>query len=272
MPFHWLGHEGSSHNGPDEWSRLSLGVVHDDEQDLRHALLLHKSSELGLAAVCPDRPGAPLNPMRIELDSVSFSYRGGGDERLILDGASAQLLPGRFTVVMGPSGCGKSTLFRLIDGTLRPDSGQIRPSGTAHGIGRIFQDYRLVPFLSARDNVLLAQELVAPRSSRPDAGDLLDRLGLADRADSVVSSLSGGEQQRVAIARALSTAPDVLLADEPTGALDEEATESITRLLSDLAHEGGLLVVAATHDPAVAAHADVVLRFRRHGLAVVDEG
>ncbi|WP_136191930.1 ATP-binding cassette domain-containing protein [Actinomyces procaprae] len=204
------------------------------------------------------------------LDRMGFAY-GGAGERVIYRGVTCRLAAGRLHAVMGPSGSGKTTLFRLITGELEPDTGTIELAGTggARRVSQVYQDYRLVPYLTAVENVKLAQEFASAGGgvgTFPDAAALLGRLGLAGQADAAVSSLSGGEQQRVAIARALATAPQVLLADEPTGAVDEQATREIAQRFADLAHDDGLLVLVATHDPVVAEYADVVLRIHDHDL------
>lgn len=208
--------------------------------------------------------------LELTFDSVGFAY-GGMGERVIYRGVTCRLAAGRLHAVMGPSGSGKTTLFRLITGELEPDTGTIELTGTggARRVSQVYQDYRLVPYLTAVENVILAQEFASAGGgvgTFPDAAALLGRLGLAGQTDAPVSSLSGGEQQRVAIARALATAPQVLLADEPTGAVDEQATREIAQRFADLAHDDGLLVLVATHDPVVAGYADVVLRIRDHDL------
>ncbi|WP_172191822.1 ATP-binding cassette domain-containing protein [Actinomyces faecalis] len=201
---------------------------------------------------------------------MGFSYRGVR-ERVIYRDVTCRLTAGRLYAVMGPSGAGKTTLFRLITGDLGPDTGTIKFTGAdgSRRVAQVYQDYRLVPYLTSVENVKLAQEFASASGGvgpLPDAAALLEKLGLAGRAEAVVGSLSGGEQQRVAIARALATAPQVLLADEPTGAVDETATREIAQRFVDLAHDDGLLVLVATHDPVVAEHADVVLRIRDHDL------
>lgn len=218
------------------------------------------------------------------LDGVGFSY----GRRVILENARAAFAPGSATALMGPSGSGKTTLLRLMDGSLRPDAGSVllddRPMdgiGRGERLGslcaRVFQDYRLVPYLSVRDNIMLAVEAAGRRGGHSrktggmavDAGmvdGLLDRVRLHGYADREAGELSGGEQQRVAIARALVLNPRVVLADEPTGALDETNTGAVARLLVDIAHERNAIVIIATHDPMVARGCDRILRIHGHGL------
>lgn len=219
------------------------------------------------------------------LDGVGFSYGA----RVILDGADAVFPSGSATALMGPSGSGKTTLLRLMDGSLKPDAGSVLLDGEPVAeIGRgellgslcmrVFQDYRLVPYLSVRDNIMLAVEASQRhgryRSPGSDGAsvdadgvdELLDRVHLHGYADREAGELSGGEQQRVAIARALVLRPRVILADEPTGALDEGNTMVVADLLADIARERDAVVVIATHDPVVARACDRVLRIHEHGL------
>lgn len=210
--------------------------------------------------------------MHLTLDDVSFSYPDGDGERTIFRSLHHKFTSGTLSALVGPSGSGKTTLFRLISGEEVPDSGEIRfvDDDGEHckvTISRIFQEYRLVPYLTALENIQLAQEVHGTLAAHPDAArDLLDRLGLAHRADAVTAQLSGGEQQRVAIARALIDHPDVILADEPTGALDADNTSAIISLLAELARDLDLLVIAATHDPVVADLSQRTLRIRDQRL------
>lgn len=169
------------------------------------------------------------------------------------------------TVVMGPSGSGKSTLLRVIAGLQTPDSGTVeingqpvaRPSWKSAGdlrVALIHQDYRLVQFLTVGENVLLAAEMRGIRTTTDSAAAALSRVGLEHiSVDRLPATLSGGEQQRVAIARALMCGAEVLLADEPTGALDAANTEIVTEILVSIGAQEGLDVVIATHDPLVAS-------------------
>nr|WP_076388679.1 ATP-binding cassette domain-containing protein [Vaginimicrobium propionicum] len=218
--------------------------------------------------------------MSLELVDLGFEYRSDKQVRLIFDGATATFLPGNFYALMGPSGSGKTTFFRLVARELQPTAGRIQISGRdlktippeelrSSIICRIFQEYLLIPFLTPLENLLLAREIAVGHSDKADhkrALNLLERVGMGEYASRVVESLSGGEQQRVAIARALMGSASVLLADEPTGALDSENTEQIALLLADLAHTEGMVIVAGTHDNGFADHADSIVRIRENKL------
>ncbi|MFI8850530.1 ABC transporter ATP-binding protein [Streptomyces sp. NPDC053499] len=202
-----------------------------------------------------------------------------------LRGVDAELPRGSFTAVMGPSGSGKSTLLQCAVGLDRPTAGSVRIAGTEltrmgsraltrlrrERIGFVFQSFNLLPALTAQQNVALPLRLAGgpTRRSRDAAGAALARVGLADRAHRRPAELSGGQQQRVALARALVTEPEVICADEPTGALDPTTAEEVLALLRESVDELGATVLMVTHDPAAAAHADRVL-FLADGL-LVDE-
>ena len=203
------------------------------------------------------------------LDRVGFAY-GGTGERVIYRDVTCRLTAGRLHAVMGPSGSGKTTLFRLITGELEPDTGTIELTGAGgvRRVSQVYQDYRLVPYLTAVENVVLAQEFASAGGgvgTLPDATALLDKLGLTGQANAAVGSLSGGEQQRVAIARALATAPQVLLADEPTGNLDERTGEAIMQLIIDVCREQNTALLLVTHNLDFAARTDRCLVLR-HGI------
>jgi ABC-type lipoprotein export system ATPase subunit len=188
---------------------------------------------------------------------------------------------GEALAVMGPSGCGKSTLLHLLGGLDRPSAGEVWLNGRRtdrlgdvglaelrrREIGFVFQAYHLMDELTARENIELPA-LVAgrsPRQARGRARDLLDRVGLADRADHLPPALSGGQRQRIAIARALVNEPLVVLADEPTGNLDSAATLDVLRLFENL-RVSGLTLVIVTHDERVAAVADRMISMRDGAL------
>ncbi|GAB2954944.1 ABC transporter ATP-binding protein [Nonomuraea fastidiosa] len=199
----------------------------------------------------------------VGLDQVRKHY----GETVALDGVSLEIRAGEAVAVMGPSGCGKSTLLNLIAGLDRPSSGRVVVHGEDLGamnetglalfrrrrVGMIFQFFNLIDDLSALDNVALAAQLTGTTAAqaRRRALDLLDELGIAGRARMYPAVLSGGERQRVAVARALMNRPAVLLADEPTGALDSHSGEQVMDLLLDL-HQIGQTLLLVTHDERLA--------------------
>lgn len=210
----------------------------------------------------------------VVVESVSKSFEDG---RIVaLDGVSLRLAPGEFASVVGPSGCGKSTLLNLIGALDVPDSGTIEVGGTdlrhlpdpsryrASTVGFVFQFHYLIATLSARENVqvpMIGRGL--PRRERVSkAGELLRACAIEHRASASPTTLSGGERQRVAIARALTNDPKLLLADEPTGALDSATGAQIVDLLLRLRDERGMTIVLVTNDDVVAGAADRTLRIR----------
>jgi len=218
------------------------------------------------------------------VDTVMLAARGlhkeyGKDDGLIraVDGVDLEVVRGETVAVMGPSGCGKSTLLHLLGGLDRATSGEIwlagqridkmSERGTAairrDDVGFVFQAFHLMDELTAVENVELPVLLAgrSPRTARRRAAELLDRVGLADRARHLPSQLSGGQRQRVAIARALANEPLIVLADEPTGNLDSEATLEILRLFEQL-HGAGQTLVIVTHDSRIAATADRLIGMR----------
>jgi putative ABC transport system ATP-binding protein len=225
------------------------------------------------------KAGAELGvPRRAEaLVQVSnVSKRYGGSGQAALDGVSLQIAPGEAVAVMGPSGSGKSTLLNLIAGLDKPTSGTVTVAGRQvdtlgetglarfrrEQVGMIFQFFNLLEDLTVADNVLLPAQLAGTRRStaRSRASRLMTELGIGQYSDAYPGRLSGGERQRVAIARALINAPALLLADEPTGALDSANGEAIGRLLVGLNQSGQTLVVV-THSPELAArYAQRVIR------------
>jgi putative ABC transport system ATP-binding protein len=219
----------------------------------------------------------------VELRSLTKLYREGDGERAVLRDVSATLWLGEIVVLVGRSGSGKSTLLNLVSGIDRPTSGTVLVNGTdltalderartlfrREHIGFIFQFFNLVPLLTVAENLLLPLELVgrADASGRARAGELLERVGLADRARAYPDRLSGGEQQRLAVARALVHDPALVLADEPTGNLDAETAKVVLGLLDQLARELGKTVVMATHSTEVVGVADRVFLIQ-HGQLV----
>jgi putative ABC transport system ATP-binding protein len=201
----------------------------------------------------------------IRLDDVAKVYQA--DAPPALAEVSMEVAAGEVVAVMGPSGSGKSTLLNLIAGLDRPTSGTVTVAGRridslsetalarfrARHVGIIFQFFNLLDDLTVEDNVLLPAQLAGAsrRQARARAGELLARMGIDQHRDEYPARLSGGQRQRVAIARALVNSPELLLADEPTGALDTASGEQIGRLLRDL-NAGGQTLVLVTHDPALA--------------------
>ncbi len=206
-----------------------------------------------------------------ELTDVRKTFRRGKGTVQALDGVDLTVDGGEFLAVQGPTGQGKSTLLLLLGGLDRPTSGSVLFEGRdlaqlpeselaglrADEFGFVFQTFNLIPTLTAQENVETALVPSAvPKGERHDlALAMLEELGLADRAAHLPSELSGGQQQRVAIARALVKEPRVLLADEPTGNLDEKTRDEIIGLLEQLWSERGLTLVVVTHDTAVARRA-----------------
>jgi putative ABC transport system ATP-binding protein len=194
-----------------------------------------------------------------------------------LRGVDLSVQPGEFVALMGPSGCGKSTLLNLVAGLDIPDEGEITVAGEAvtgrsedelarmrrRHIGLVFQFFNLLESMTVLENVALPAVIAGRRRKMAEtrAADLLDLLGIGDKAGAVPGVLSGGQRQRLAIARALANEPTLLLADEPTGALDSEGGEEVIELLARL-HRSGQTIVLVTHDAGVAAAAGRVVRMR----------
>jgi len=240
----------------------------------------------------PEPPAAPATndllgePIGLELHDVVRVHRMGEVEVTALRGVSLSIAPGEFVAVMGPSGCGKSTLLSLVGGLDRPTQGTIVAGGRKlssmrdrqladyrlHHVGTIFQSFNLIPTLTALDNVALPMTLggVPPGQRRDRSRRLLEKVGLADRMKFRPTRLSGGEQQRVSVARALANRPGLILADEPTGNLDEAAGQGVLELIREM-HGLGATVVMVTHDPDVAAVAQRIVRMR-NGSIVEDPG
>jgi putative ABC transport system ATP-binding protein len=199
----------------------------------------------------------------VRVSDLTKTYQGGVTGAL--NGISLAIEEGEFTAVMGPSGSGKSTLLNLIAGLDRPTSGSVTVAGTDLGrlgesglarfrrdhIGFVFQFFHLLPNLTALENVLIPAQLKSRTSAEAAGRKLLDQLGIAAVADRYPAKLSGGQQQRVAIARALINRPALLLADEPTGALDTTSGEQVMSLLAEL-HRQGQTIVLVTHDAKLA--------------------
>lgn len=221
----------------------------------------------------------------LRFHDLTKSYYEGDVRRVVLQNAHAEFQSGEITAILGKSGSGKSTLLNLISGIDIPDGGQIwvnereltalpereRTLFRRSQIGFIFQFFNLIPTLTVGENISLPLEL--NRVPRPDAQqkarDLLEAVGLADRWDTFPEKLSGGEQQRVALARALIHDPLLILADEPTGNLDEETGAQMMSLLARLARERNRTLLIVTHSLEAASHADRLLRLS-HGQLIAE--
>jgi putative ABC transport system ATP-binding protein len=219
-----------------------------------------------------------------ELSGVSKVYRAGTRTVEALSGVDLTVADGEWLAIRGRTGHGKSTLLNLLGGLDRPTAGQVRLDGLdvgrlgdaeltkvrAHAIGFVFQTFNLVPTLSAAENVetALIPLRVAGAARRHRVAAALDSVGLGDRAAHLPAELSGGQQQRVAIARALVKEPRVLLADEPTGNLDEDTRDEIIALLEKLWRERGLTLVIVSHDGAIAHRAQRTAVISRGRLTV----
>jgi putative ABC transport system ATP-binding protein len=218
----------------------------------------------------------------ISLTDIFKAYDDSGDQRVIFDGMTAVFPSGEFSVIMGKSGVGKSSLLNLISGIDLPGKGRItigphrvcemndtqRTIFRRQHIGFVYQSFNLIPVLTVLENVTLVAELdgVSLHIAREKAISLLDKVGLSDRCHRYPDNLSGGEQQRVAIVRSLVNDPDILLADEPTGNLDQETGNLVLKMLTDLAKNSGKTLIMVTHSPEAIAYSDQVYVVADHTL------
>jgi putative ABC transport system ATP-binding protein len=211
----------------------------------------------------------------VELKEVSFAYGTGELRRLVLREVDLSVAPGEIVILTGPSGSGKTTLLTLIGALRAMQLGSARVLGQEllgaseservrlrRRIGFIFQNHNLLGFLTARQNVAMALELdgaLGERERMERAGAMLDAVGLAEHREKKPANLSGGQRQRVAIARALAGEPGLILADEPTAALDKQTGQEVVRLLRDLAKGRGVPILLVTHDPRILDLADRII-------------
>jgi putative ABC transport system ATP-binding protein len=209
----------------------------------------------------------------VVIESLTKSYGAGPSRITAIDQVSLSFPAGSFTAVMGPSGSGKSTLLQCAAGLDRPDSGKVAVGGTELSglsetaltrlrrdrVGFVFQSFNLMPSLTTAQNVELPLRLAGRKADPKAVRAALATVALADRAGHRPSELSGGQQQRVAIARALVTTPQVLFADEPTGALDTRTSRDVLWLLRGMVTEQQQTIIMVTHDPMAAAYADRVI-------------
>ena len=215
----------------------------------------------------------------LEFKNVSKWFNGAQGKVSALKGISFSVRPGELLAVRGPSGCGKTTLLLTAGGLLRPSDGQMSLDGQdpyalspemrsrlrARTIGFVFQQFHLIPYLTVRQNIMTASLAVPLKEASERAQQLISRFGLDDRADHVPARLSTGERQRTALARALLNEPKVIMADEPTGNLDEDNAQTVFGYLGQYVSDGGC-VLLVTHDDRAAAHATRSLQMNRGQL------
>ncbi|MDX2258851.1 MAG: ABC transporter ATP-binding protein [Hyphomicrobiaceae bacterium] len=229
-----------------------------------------------------DRTGFPLLVAR----GITKEFGSGAGIVQVLKGVDLDLQPGELTLLMGPSGSGKTTLLSILGCILSQTTGTLEiarhsttglgPEGMAdlrrHHVGFVFQGYNLFPTLTAQENVMLALDVRGkmPADAPERAAAALDAVGLAHRMTAYPSKLSGGQKQRVAIARALAGEPSVILADEPTAALDSESGQSVMALMVDVSRDKSRAVLAVTHDHRILKFADRIIRIE-DGYIVGDE-
>jgi putative ABC transport system ATP-binding protein len=233
----------------------------------------------------PKQPSIPVATPLLGAEHVRKIYRTGAGEVWALRDVDLTVTAGEFVAVMGPSGSGKTTLLNCLSGLDDIDGGRVlvdgralhemsdaeRTRNRAASMGFVFQQFNLIPVLSAVENVEVPLLLAGIRSheARRRATETLDRVGLGHRTNHRPNELSGGEQQRVTIARALAGRPRVVWADEPTGALDSESADDVMRLMTDL-HREGLTLILVTHDPTVGALAPRMIRMRDGAITADD--
>lgn len=221
-------------------------------------------------------PLAATNPDIISVRDLRKVYHVGDLDVHALRGVDLDVRHGEFLAVIGPSGSGKSTLFHILGGLAPASSGQVLIDGMnlaqmtdsqrtgmrQKKVGFVFQKYNLLPNLTARDNIAMAQSLAHVNTPPPNFEQILEMLKITHRLDHRPRALSGGEQQRVAIARALVNQPAILLADEPTGNLDSENSDTVLRILRDLNTSTRQTILMITHNPEAAAFADRIIAMR----------
>jgi putative ABC transport system ATP-binding protein len=222
-------------------------------------------------------------PPAVKLEGLFKSYREAEREHVVLGGVDAVVHRGERVAILGPSGSGKSTILNIVSGIDLPDRGSVEIDGVdltalsehertlfrRRHLGFIFQFFNLLPTLTVMENLLLPVELKGPvgAAELQRAGELLDAVGLGDRAEAFPDRLSGGEQQRVAVARALVHQPTLVLADEPTGNLDEDTGDLVADLLERLVLDRGRTLIVVTHSRELASRTDRVFRLD-HGKLV----
>jgi putative ABC transport system ATP-binding protein len=220
----------------------------------------------------------------LEIQNLTKTYDSGDRHLTVLQDINFTLQAGDTCSIVGPSGSGKTTLLGLCAGLDRASFGSVMLNGVKldnlsedqraqvrnQYVGFVFQNFQLIPTLTAVENVMVPLELRGERNVQKQALELLNRVGLAERADHYPTQLSGGEQQRVSIARAFSNRPTILFADEPTGNLDEETGSYVEQLLFDLNRDAGTTLVLVTHDPELAEKTNRIIRLKG-GIVISDE-
>jgi len=220
----------------------------------------------------------------IVLDNVHLAYTAGESSVPVLNGASLDVKQGQSVAIIGPSGSGKTSLLLVLTGLETPDSGAVVFDGSplhtlSHDaradlrrdrIGIVFQSFHLIPSLTACENVALPLDIAGVRGAREQAAELLDRVGLGHRQSHYPNAMSGGERQRVAIARALIHKPALIVADEPTGNLDNQTGDAVANLLFELNQENDATLLLVTHDPSLAARCQHQVRLHEGRLQSVD--
>lgn len=223
----------------------------------------------------------------IAVRELTKKYEEGASGTLALRGVDLDVNPGELLMLMGPSGSGKTTLLSIMGCILTASSGSVRIAGRevvglrekelpalrlSH-IGFVFQGFNLFPTLTAGENVELMLDLkgVSAAKAKKRAGELLDQVGLSGKYESFPADLSGGQKQRIAIARALAGDPEIILADEPTAALDSHTGRTVMEMMSELAHKRGRAVVIVTHDSRVLNFADRIVRIEDGAIAPATE-
>ena len=209
----------------------------------------------------------------LRTEDLTREYGFGDNKVVALNHVSFSVEEGEFVTILGPSGSGKSTLLHLLGGVDKPTSGKVYIGGQSiyemkereltafrrREIGQIYQFYNLIPVMNVEENICLPMLLDHRQAERKDLDELLDLLGLTERVNHLPSELSGGQQQRVAIGRALISKPKLILADEPTGNLDQKNSREIIKLFRELNEKYGQTILLITHDEKIAEHAERIL-------------
>lgn len=220
----------------------------------------------------------------LHIENVSKIYKSAGKELTVLNNVNFSVEGGATLAITGPSGSGKTTLLGLCAGLDRSTTGSVKLNGIKldeltedqraavrnRYIGFIFQNFQLIPTLTALENVMVPMELRGEKDIRAHAMDLLDKVGLAERAHHYPVQLSGGEQQRVSLARAFSNKPAILFADEPTGNLDAETSEKIEKLMFELNRDAGTTLIIVTHDLELAMRTNRIIKIKG-GVIISDD-